>query len=81
METIYNYFDHMFLSLPATPEVEKAKEELLGMAEDRYLDLKEQGKVKMKQWELSSKNLETSMNLQKNSTWICMQIQIPLPAL
>ncbi len=44
METIYNYFDHMFLVLPATPEVEKAKEELLGMAEDRYLDLKEQGK-------------------------------------
>lgn len=44
METIINYFDHIFLVLPPTAEVQKAKEELLGMAEDRYHELKEQGR-------------------------------------
>lgn len=45
METIMNYFDHIFMALPPTAEVQKAKEELLGMAEDRYHELKEQGKT------------------------------------
>lgn len=45
METIINYFDHIFMALPLTAEVQKAKDELLGMAEDRYHELKEQGKT------------------------------------
>ena len=45
METIINYFDHIFMALPPTAEVQKAKDELLGMAEDRYHELKEQGKT------------------------------------
>lgn len=44
MDTIKSYFEHLFMALPATAEVRKAKEELLGMAEDRYHELKEQGK-------------------------------------
>lgn len=44
METIINYFDHIFMALPPTAEVQKAKNELLSMAEDRYHELKENGK-------------------------------------
>lgn len=45
MDTILNYFNNMFLALPVTEEVQRAKDELLNMAEDRYHDLKEQGKT------------------------------------
>lgn len=45
MDTILTYFNNMFLALPVTEAVEKAKEELLAMAQDRYLDLKEAGKT------------------------------------
>lgn len=44
METIKNYLDNMFMKLPATPEVHKAKEELFQMMEDRYEDLIAEGK-------------------------------------
>lgn len=44
MDTILTYFDNMFLALPATEAVQKAREELLSMAQERYLDLKEEGR-------------------------------------
>ena len=44
METIRNYLETMFLKLPNTPEVYKAKNELWQMMEDKYTELKEGGK-------------------------------------
>lgn len=44
MEAIRNYLETMFLNLPNTPEVYKAKSELLQMMEDKYTELKEAGK-------------------------------------
>ena len=44
METIKNYLDSMFGSLPDTMEVKKAREELYQMMEDKYLELKGEGK-------------------------------------
>lgn len=44
METIKNYLENMFGSLPDTPEVRKAKEELYQMMEDKYFELKAEGK-------------------------------------
>ena len=41
METIRNYLETMFLKLPNTPEVYKAKNELWQMMEDKYTELKE----------------------------------------
>lgn len=35
----------MFLNLPNTPEVRKAKSELLQMMEDKYTELKNEGKA------------------------------------
>lgn len=43
METIQNYLDSMFASLPDTEEVRKAKEEILQMMEDKYNELKSTG--------------------------------------
>ena len=43
METIKNYLDAMFTNMPDTPQVRKAKDELLQMMEDKYRELKEQG--------------------------------------
>ena len=40
METIKNYLETMFMNLPNTPEVYKAKQELLQMMEDKYQELK-----------------------------------------
>lgn len=45
METIKNYLDNMFMGLPKTQEVQRAKEELLAMMEDKYQELKAQGKT------------------------------------
>ncbi len=45
MEAIRNYLDTMFSSLPNTPEVAKAKEELWQMMEDKYTELKNEGKT------------------------------------
>lgn len=39
METIRNYLETMFANMPNTPEVKKAKEELLQMMEDKYNEL------------------------------------------
>lgn len=39
METIRNYLDNMFRSMPDTPEVRRAKEELWQMMEDKYTEL------------------------------------------
>lgn len=44
MDTIRNYLENMFLGLPKTEAVERAKEELLSMMEDKYQELKEGGK-------------------------------------
>ena len=43
METIKNYLNAMFSNMPDTPEVRKAKAELLQMMEDKYNELLEQG--------------------------------------
>ena len=39
METIRNYLETMFASLPNTFEMQKAKNELLQMMEDKYTEL------------------------------------------
>ncbi|MDE5777947.1 MAG: permease prefix domain 1-containing protein [Lachnospiraceae bacterium] len=45
METLKNYLENMFLNLPNTPEVRKAKNELLQMMEDKYTELKAEGRA------------------------------------
>lgn len=44
MEIIINYLDSMFASLPNTEEVRKAKAEMASMMEDKYTELKAEGK-------------------------------------
>ena len=44
METIKNYLETMFQNLPNTYEVQKAKRELEQMMEDKYSELKAEGK-------------------------------------
>ncbi len=44
MDVIRNYLESMFANLPNTPEVQKAKAELLQMMEDKYTSLLEEGK-------------------------------------
>ena len=44
METIKNYLDNLFAGFPRTPEAENAKSELLNSMEDKYSELKRQGK-------------------------------------
>lgn len=44
METLKNYLESMFASLPNTPEVMKAKDELYTMMEDKYNELIAEGK-------------------------------------
>ncbi|MEQ6388509.1 hypothetical protein RZN22_04190 [Bacillaceae bacterium S4-13-58] len=53
MDTIINYLDNMFATLAKTKEVENLKQELLANMEDKYNELKESGKQKMKLSELS----------------------------
>ncbi len=45
METIKNYLETMFVNVKHTPEVQKAKAELLSMMEDKYQELKNEGKT------------------------------------
>lgn len=45
METIHNYLDNMFITLPVTPETIKAKEELRCMMEDKYNEMIAEGKT------------------------------------
>ncbi len=45
MNTIRNYLDNMFLGLPQTEDVARAKKELLAMMEDKYNELKNNGKT------------------------------------
>ena len=45
MNTIRNYLDNMFLGLPQTEDVIRAKNELLAMMEDKYNELKNNGKT------------------------------------
>lgn len=45
METIRNYLETMFSNLPNTPEVIRAKNELWQMMEDKYTELKSDGKT------------------------------------
>ena len=44
METIKTYLENMFIHVKSTPEVERAKAELLSMMEDKYRELKNEGK-------------------------------------
>lgn len=44
METIKNYLDHMFAAFPQTEEVLQAKKELYSMMEDKYEELRNEGK-------------------------------------
>ena len=39
METIKSYLEAMFANMPNTPEVKKAKDELLTMMEDKYNEM------------------------------------------
>ena len=45
MNTIRNYLDNMFLGMPQTDDVIRAKMELLAMMEDKYNELKSSGKT------------------------------------
>ena len=45
MDAIKNYLETMFLNLPNTPEVQKAKYELEQMMEDKYNELIANGKT------------------------------------
>ncbi|MCR5250783.1 MAG: permease prefix domain 1-containing protein [Lachnospiraceae bacterium] len=45
METIKNYLEQMFANMPRTPEVLRAKQELLQMMEDKYNELISEGKT------------------------------------
>ena len=45
MEIIRTYLENMFISLPATPEVIRAKRELLDMMEDKYRQLRSEGRT------------------------------------
>lgn len=45
METIRGYLETMFQNLPNLPQVQKAKYELGQMMEDKYQELKENGKT------------------------------------
>lgn len=44
METIFNYLENMFLQLPKTPEVLRAKQELGNMMEDKFQELIAEGR-------------------------------------
>lgn len=44
METIFNYLENMFLQLPQTPEVLRAKQELGNMMEDKFQELIAEGR-------------------------------------
>ncbi len=44
MEALRNYLENMFANLPNTPEVQRAKNELFQMMEDKYTSLMEEGK-------------------------------------
>lgn len=44
METIIVYLDNMFAGLSKTPELEHLKQELLSGMEEKYLELKREGK-------------------------------------
>lgn len=44
MEAISNYLNTMFINMPNTPEVLRAKDELWQMMEDKYTELKSEGK-------------------------------------
>lgn len=45
MDTINSYLDNMFLGLPINSNTQRAKEELLAMMEDKYHELKAEGKT------------------------------------
>lgn len=45
MDTILNYLDNMFISFPQTPNVQRVKEDLAEMMEDKYNELISEGKL------------------------------------
>jgi len=45
METIKNYLENMFRNLPRTEEIERLKSELLSNMEEKYHELKKEGKL------------------------------------
>jgi hypothetical protein len=44
MDTISSYLNHMFASLPRTPQMLKLKQEMLATMEEKYNELKQEGK-------------------------------------
>ena len=58
MDTIRTYLENMFLHLPKNPEVRRAKEELLSMMEDKYQELKREGRSENEPSVLSYLSLE-----------------------
>ncbi len=44
METVKSYLENMFLSLPKTEEIERIKNDMLANMEEKYLELKKEGK-------------------------------------
>ena len=44
METIISYIDNLFRNYPDTLQVQKARQELLSIMEDKYRELKSEGK-------------------------------------
>ena len=44
METIKVYLDNMFLSIPDSEQVRRVKSELYDMMEDKYRELRNEGK-------------------------------------
>lgn len=49
METIRNYLDNMFARLPQNKELGRLKEEIYFNMEEKYFELINDGKQKMKQ--------------------------------
>lgn len=45
METIKSYLENMFLNLPKTEEIERIKNEMLSNMEEKYLELKKEGRL------------------------------------
>lgn len=45
MDTIRSYIDNMFLGYPKNEAMNHAKEELFSMMEDKYYELKNEGKT------------------------------------
>ena len=64
MDTIKNYLETMFASMPNTAEVRKAKAELLQMMEDKYNELISEVKAVYKELVLDTLQIKLPKNLE-----------------